>query len=150
MLTVDDIRIYLRDRPEYNRLLEKEEFSADQVRLAMNLATADFNEIPPMTNYTPEDMPFSGVLLDGTLYHLLRGGGLARFRNKLDYATNGVQINDEAPAQPYLEMANALQQRFLTNSKQLKIALNLQFGWGHVGSEYGYIYKFRDIKPRMT
>lgn len=145
MLTPNDIRTYIKDRPEYNRLLDKEEFSQEQINLAMNLCVSEFNEVPPLTSFLPENFPFSNVMLVGVLAHLLRGAGLARTRNRLQYSTGGVSIDDEAAAPVYLELATALFSEYQSKSQRLKIYMNIASGWGYVPSEYNRAPKYRNI-----
>ena len=53
MLSVEDIRTYAKDTPEYNVLLEGEYQSVKKlVELAMKLTVSDFNIVAPVTSYT--------------------------------------------------------------------------------------------------
>ena len=49
-LTVDEIRMFLRDQPEWNILTDDIEFSDKDIQLAMKLTVAKWNAIPPVTN----------------------------------------------------------------------------------------------------
>jgi len=105
MLQPNDIRLFIRDRPELNRLLGKEEFTQEEVDQAMKLAVLAFNEMSPPTQYSVENFPYPYVLLIGTVYHLFFSGGVGRSRNRLAYNASGVQIDDEAFADTELQLA---------------------------------------------
>ena len=44
-LNVDEIRMFLRDQPDYNILLDDIEFSDKDIQLAMRLTVSKFNAI---------------------------------------------------------------------------------------------------------
>jgi len=136
MIQPYDIRIFIRDRPEWNRLLDKEEFSQEQIDQAMKFTVMMFNEMPPETGHTLENFPYKYLLLIGTVYHLLLGGGILRSRNRLSYQTDGVSVDDEAHSEVELALAQQLKQEFLMESKNKKIEANAKAGWGHSSSEY--------------
>ena len=148
MLTTDDVRTYIGDRPELNRLLDREEFSQKQIDLAMKLAVAEFNEVPPLSQFEVEGFPYIHVLLVGTVYHLFFGGGILRSRNRLAYQTNGVNIDDEAHADIELQMANALKGEFHSMTNDIKIQLNVAQGWSNIPSEYMRPSYYRDIRMK--
>ena len=147
MLQLTDVRLFIRDRPEYNRLLDKEEFSQEQIDQAMKLTVMAFNEISPFTQYQVENFPFQYLLLIGTVYHLFFGGGILRSRNRLPYQTNGVSIDDEAHGDVELNLAqNKLAQEFTSGATQRKIEMNVSRGWGHVPSEYTFPFRHTWLK----
>ena len=138
MLDVNYIRNYIQDKPEYNRLLDKEEFSDELIQQCIDLAISDFNNLPPESQYTAETFPFGSILLYGILAHLLFVGGLLRARNRLAYQTDGVSIDDEAFADIELQLAEKFRQQFLALSAQKKAEQNVKSGWKIVNSEYSY------------
>jgi len=138
MLTIDDIRLYIRDRPELNRLLGDVEFTNEQIDQAMKLTVMCFNELSPKTQYTLENFPYQYTLLLGTLYHLLWGGGLSRMRNRLPYKAGDVQVDDEAHGQEEMQLSQQLYQQFMNAAISNKIEENVNAGWGIINSEYYY------------
>jgi len=136
MLQPNDVRLFIRDRPEWNRLLNKEEFSQEQIDQAMKLTVMLFNDITPSTQYTVKEFPYQYLLLIGTVYHLLFGGGLGRSRNRLAYQTDGVSVDDEAHADVELSLSSQLKAEFMQMAKDKKIEANVKRGWGNVPSEY--------------
>ena len=150
MLQPSDVRLFLRDRPEHNRLLDREEFTQPMIDQAMRLTVMKFNEITPVTQYGMKDFPHQYTLLIGTCYHLLLGGGIGRDRNRLGYQTNGVSIDDERHADVELKVAASLKQEFESKAKMIKIQGNAADGWGMVFSEYLGPSYYRTIKESGT
>ena len=136
MIQHDDIRTFLRDRPEYNRLLDKEEFTDKQIDQAMKLTVMLFNEIPPKTTYVLSNFPHQYLLFLGTCWHLLFGGGIGRSRNRLQHTTNGVAIDDEAHADVELSLSQGMKSEFMQMAQNTKIEANVKNGWSNVSSEY--------------
>lgn len=136
MITPQDVRIFIQDKPELNRLLDKEEFSQEQIDHCMKLAVMAFNEISPGTTYNVGSFPFQYTLFIGTMWHLLFGGGLVRSRNRLPHQAGGVSVDDEAHADIELQLSATLKQEFERQSQRIKIENNLRSGWGNVSSEY--------------
>ena len=66
IVTLDDVRGYLRDRPEFNILLEGTEFSDADVTRATAYTVARYNAIDRITNY-PEDQINAYILLIGVM-----------------------------------------------------------------------------------
>lgn len=131
-----EVRIFLQDFPEMNKLLQKEEFSSEQISSATKLTVSEYNEIPPKTDFVSETFPYKYLLLLGVVIYLLRGVGLARSRNRLIHSTGNVSVDDQAMADVYLSAANSLKGEFIGKANQLKIADNVEKGFGNVSSEY--------------
>ena len=51
-LTPDKIRIFLRDSPEYNILLDDVEFTGEDIEAAIEMTLGRWNAITPVTNLT--------------------------------------------------------------------------------------------------
>jgi len=141
-----EVRIFLQDFPEMNKLLQKEEFSSEQISSAIKLTVSEYNEMPPKTEFVPEAFPYKYLLLLGIVIYLLRGVGLARSRNRLAHSTGNVSIDDQAMADVYLSSANSLKNEFIGKARDLKLADNVEKGFGNVSSEYStgrYVRKHR-------
>lgn len=148
MLSITDIRTYIQDKPEINRLLGREEFSPEQIKNAIKFATFEFNETPPMTDlaFDEADFPYPGMLLTGILSILILGKSMEKYRNRLAYQTDGVNIDDEAMADPYYKIGMDLKQEFLGKIKQIKIAENIKQGFGHVPSDYSSLHHKKPLQ----
>lgn len=135
-LEANDVRLFVRDRPEYNRLLGDVEFTQEQIDQAMKLTVMLYNEMPPLSHFTLKNFPYNYVLLYGTVWHLLFGGGLLRSRNRLAYQTGGTSVDDEAHSDVELQLSNQLKAEFTKLATERKIEDNARRGWGTVYSEY--------------
>jgi len=148
MFNQDDIRIFLQDYPEHNRLLNQAEFDPEMIRKGIENSISIFNTIPPpimtMDPKRPEDFPYKDLLLIGTTSYLLLGMGLARYRNKMNWSTDGVTIDDQAMADVYLQMGNSMKQEFKDGVKQNKVAENYARGWGSTRSDYSSLVYYRN------
>ena len=136
MLTENDVRIFLQDLPEVNRVLGKEEFTPEQIDVATKMSAAAYNEMAPFSSYTHQSFPFIYLHLLGTVIHLLKGKILEKQRNRLQHQTDGVVLDEEAAADYYAAMMKELSVEFRAKAKESKIAINIARGWGHVSSPY--------------
>lgn len=149
MMTHEDLRSFIQDRPELNRLLAREEFLPEQISTAIKYTINRFNEIPPLTDFVPTDesnFPFPSLLLTGVLSNLLLGKALERGRNRLAYSTDGVSIDDQSMIELYISIGNQLKGEFENSAKQIKIAENIKQGWSNIPSEYSQRYFTRTMK----
>jgi len=142
-LTTEDVRVYIKDAASSNTLLADQEFSDDRIRLAMEMALDDFNNIPVQTQFTLDYFPSKTILMLGTVAQLLKGEKLFQARNNLSYQDAGIAVNDRDKANIYAELGNQFYQEFEQRSRQWKREWNLQQGWGNFGSEYHGFYRTR-------
>lgn len=82
-ITTDEIRMFLRDQPEYNILLDDVEFKDRDIALAMRLTVAKWNAITPITNLTSPSQLNEWVLLCSVCCILLKSEGIRQKRNQL-------------------------------------------------------------------
>lgn len=131
------VRAYMRDYPELNRLIKGEEHSDRLIAWAVIDAIDDFNSTPPMTNYQLSNIPSKSLLLRGTVISLLESIGLLMSRNHLTFSDGGIQVgaSDKTPLiQSWIQL---LGNKYEDKKQKLKIALNIEGGWGGgVHSEY--------------
>ena len=142
-LSVDDIRSYIKDFSDRNRLLQAPEFSEDRIRLCMELALDDFNTIPVQTAFSLDNFPSRVILLLGTIAHMYKGEKIFQARNNLTYNDGGITVNDTDKAQVYDKIGDGLMQEFETKTRMWKREFNLSRGWGGFGSEYAGFYRTR-------
>jgi len=131
------IRLYLRDYAELNRLIKGEEHSDRMIAWAVMDALDDYNKTPPLTSYALTNFPSSSLLRLGTVVNLLESIGLLQTRNHLTFSDGGIQVgvSDKTPLlQAWIQM---LQNKYEDKKQKLKIAINIENGWGGgVNSEY--------------
>lgn len=136
-LSIEDVQEYIRDRAENNLLLDGEEFTPVVISLAMDLAVSAYNAMPPYTTYTVGSFTNKDIMMSGTLWKMFAGQAALLARNTMNYSDGGIQIPVEERFQLYESLAQMYQSDFLTNTRALKTHLNLEAGWGGVGSDYG-------------
>lgn len=137
ILTIEEVREFLQDRPENNLLLDnKEEFPSSMISLAIELAVSAYNALPPMSTVTSTTFPNKAILLTGTLYKLYAGQAALLARNTMNYSDGGLQIPIEERFSLYQSLAAMYQADFENSARSLKMHLNVEEGWGYVFSEY--------------
>lgn len=137
------VRAYMRDYPELNRLIKGEEHSDRLIAWAVIDAMDDFNSTPPMTNYQLHNFPSKHILLRGTVISLLESIGLLMTRNHITFSDGGIQVgvSDKTPLiQAWIQL---LTNKYEEKKQRLKIALNIEGGWGGgMHSEYLWVNGF--------
>src|SRR5258708_22776774 len=88
---IQQVRTFLRDYPETNRLISGVESSNRQIVWAMSDALDDFNTTPPFTYFGVTDFPSKSLLIRGTVISLLESIGLLQTRNHLSFSDGGLQ-----------------------------------------------------------
>lgn len=136
VLTPDEVRAFLADSPENNHLIDGVEFTDARINLGMDMAADSFNNIPPISNVTVDNISSKSILLYGTLWHLYNGQVALAARNQMSYSDGGLTIPIEERYQFYIQMAQSYEQQFKSAAKELKIAQNMASGWGSVHTDY--------------
>lgn len=136
ILSVLQVREYVSDYAPNNYLIDGEEFTDTYIQLCMDLAIEEFNEIAPLTHYNASTFPSKGILLTGTVWKMYDGKSLLLARNTMAYADSGLQIPIEERAELYSSLASKFGQQFKETAVRLKANLNMESGWGSVGSDY--------------
>lgn len=137
-LTPNEVRAYIHDYSENNRLIEGEEFSDDSIRLAMKLALSDYNTLPPLSSVSPKMFPSLSLLMYGSLGHLFLGKAANLARNTMAYSDGGLNIPVEERAELYMNLGNQYMSQFRDLATRLKIQQNVESGWSSVSSDYRY------------
>lgn len=135
ILTPQEVREFTSDYAPNNYLIDGEEMTDTFISLCMTLAADSFNAITPKSNFGVQNFPSKALMLYGTLWHAYNGKSLLLARNTMEYSDGGLQIPIEERAQLYQGLASGFQQQFLDQSKNLKIQLNMEDGWGSVHSD---------------
>lgn len=138
--TLDEIRVTLRDAPEANRLTDTYEFDIADICEATIRSVQYWNAAPPqMQNYLYDTrrFPFRDAWRDGIACFLFEAAATYYRRVTLPYQGGGVEIDDLNKEPPYLKAAEMFRQRFETYVRRAKVQLNMNDGFGTVGSFYG-------------
>lgn len=134
-LTAQDVREYISDYPDKNLLLDDIEFSNTFIELCMELGISEYNVIPPRTGYDLSNFPSKSLLMLATLWQMYLGRSALMARNHLTYTDGGLQIPVEEKYELYRNLSDTYRAQFLEAASKLKIAINMEAGWGEVRSD---------------
>ena len=136
-IRIRQVRAFMKDFPEYNRLIPKEEATDEQIRLAIELTLEDFNNSPPIIGTFPiEAFPYISILIMGSVLQLLQMEGILQSRNKQAYNVGQISFNVSDKTPEYQNWIVNFRQEYETKKAELKKFLNADSGYGEVASEY--------------
>lgn len=141
-ITPDQVRTYIRDHVDYNRLIDELEFSDERIVIARDLTVDLFNVLPPVTTFELDTFPNKYVLLMGILHNLFLGEAAMAARNQMSYSDGGLTIPIEERFEYYSNLAATYGTQFNQLAQQLKIHNNVEAGWGSVGSDFARFPSF--------
>jgi len=142
-VTSEDIRMFMRDQPQYNILLDDIEFSDDDIVRAMRLTVAKWNAITPVTSLTSAAQLNEWVLLCGVCCILLKSEGLRQKRNQLQTQDGNIApVGLDEKESLYLKWSMIFCDEFERLAKTAKIQQNMESLLTNRGSclRSGYYY----------
>lgn len=133
------VRLYLRDFPELNRLIDGEETSNRMIAWAVADTLDDWNTTPPFIgDASLENFPSLSLLREGTVILVLESVGLLQTRNQLSYSDGGisVQVSNKAPL--LLQWIQLFRGSYERKKDRMKASMNIEQGMAGTGtfSEY--------------
>lgn len=137
---VQEIRAFMRDRPELNRLIEGEENSDRMILWAIIDAVDDFNATPPPLSFTFDQIPKS-ILRPGVVTRLLESVILLSIRNQLSYSDGGINLNLDKSGM-LMQVKQVFDASWEQKKREWKISKNIEQGYSSVSSEYWIISGF--------
>ena len=149
---VSEVRMYLRDFPELNRLIDGEETSDRMIAWAVIDTLDDINNTPPFVgNYTCSNFPYRSLLLRGTVVAILESVGLLQTRNQLNYSDGGIQVGVSDKAPMLMQWINMLKSSYEQKLQKWKISTNITqaFGGDSVMSDYYFLGGYYDVFDRV-
>lgn len=140
-LTVEDIRMFLRDLPSKNPLLLGElEFEDADLNRAMQFTLDKYNAMTPQTSVPACSYINRWVLMVGTCSILLRSEGLRQLRNQLITQDGNIApVGLDEKQALYLQWADNLQAEFDGLARQIKTQNNMEACYDGLSSGYRYI-----------
>jgi len=146
-LTLDDyrtaLRNFIKDHDVLNRLIEfKQENTDDELDLYINMALGFLNSIPPIiTPFTIGTFPIPALVIHQATIECLISNGIVMARNDLTFNNGGisVKISDGTRYLQHLQVLYNAADREIQSFKQIKVAININSGWGGVYSPYSYL-----------
>jgi len=137
---VQEIRAYMRDYAELNRLIDGEENSDRMILWAIIDAVDDFNTTPPPLSFSFDQIPRS-LLRIGTVIRLLESVMLLSIRNQLAYSDGGINLNLDKSGM-LMQMRQMMEASWEQKKREYKISQNIAQGYGSISSEYWIISGF--------
>lgn len=139
-LKVEEIRMFLRDQPNYNILLEDIEFKDEDIQLAMRLTVARYNALTPQTSLTSPAQLNEWILLCGVCCILFRSEGARQLRNQLVTQDGNIApVGLDEKEDLYLKWSMHFCNEFDEKAQKIKIQDNMESAYGGFGSGYRYI-----------
>lgn len=139
----NQVRLFMRDYPELNRLISGVESSNRQIVWAMMDTLDDFNTTPPFTSLSMDQFPSRSLFVRGVVCSLLESIGLLQTRNQLTFSDGGIQvgISDKTPyIQSWLQV---FRNQYEEKKMRMKVAMNIENAWGGgIFSEFRFINNF--------
>lgn len=137
VLEIQELRDFLRDKVELNSLIGKEESDDSSLADAIEDAIDDYNTTPPLTIFNDENFPSKSLLKIGATLWILRSAGMEMSRNHLTYQDGGMSVEVKEKTQLYQSWLQNFEDLWERKKRAMKLEVNLQAGWGGVGSPYG-------------
>lgn len=149
---VSEVRHYLRDFPELNRLIDGQETSDRMLAWCVIDALDDINNTPPLLgNYTVENFPYRSLLLRGTVLTVLESVGILQTRNQLNFSDGGIQVGVSDKAPMIMQWINMLRGSYEQKKQQYKIAVNITtaLDGSSIISDYYFLGGYYDVFDRV-
>lgn len=123
------VRLFLRDFEELNLLVKGQESSDRFIAWATLDFISDFNQTPPFTGLTLEDIyarGWSNLAVRGTVITLLQGLMIFYGRNHLPFSDGGISVNMNDKSGLIMSMLQFFQSMYEQNKKSIKVTLNIE------------------------
>lgn len=136
MLTVAQVRSYIRDNSSFNKIFQEQEFTNTDLQSAIDWALKDTLSVEPFIDgFNPATVPDS-IMLDGTLGRLFDAASTAELRNQSNLAEQNIPVPVGENGLIYERLATKYTQRFETKLNKYKISVNLANGMKSISSPY--------------
>lgn len=146
------VRTKMRDFPELNTLIDREENSVEMILDAIDVTLERVNHTPPPVGFFSARNVRLDLMMDGIISELLESAAILLFRNNLSFSTGGftVQLDQH---HNYLALAQRFYERFRQELSYWKVAINHQLavdGTGGIFSDWVVVnrptrYYFNDF-----
>jgi len=141
---IEDVRVYMRDKPAFNRLIEGNEHPDESIRLATQLFLASFNSAPPPldTMYNLDNFPNPLLLIKAVVVELLKGAGILEARNAIDFQDAGLSFSTVNRHAIYDQIAQQLKNEVYQEIQDLRESLNASEGYSVALSPESWLSPF--------
>jgi hypothetical protein len=149
--SIAEIRLHLRDSsPAESFLLDRVMFDDAEIALAITRPIQYWNEVPPpIATFTTQTFPFRYHWLEGICANLFFMVAEQYRRNQLSYSAAGINIDDQNKEANYERAGQQRWQTYREWVRTQKASINLEGGYGEVGSTYQYGVYSSGIRSRF-
>jgi len=138
------LRDFIKDHEAFNRLLKFEKENEDSyLRLYLNMALGFLDAIPPYIGpFGWDTFPIPNLIIHQATIECLISNSIVQARNELAYNNGGitVKISDGNRYLNILQILYRATDMEIKTLTQIKIAINIQSGWGGVSSPYSFLH----------
>lgn len=145
ILTVDQVRRFMRDYPNKNILLDDVEFSQDDINQGIEMVTSAYNIITPQTNISAQSWPphKQYLLLLGVAWYLIKSCSFLQLRNQATYQDGDIApIGIDDKFLLYNQLWQTLKAEWDQLTKDSKIQDNLESSYGELSSGYRNVSRY--------
>jgi len=136
-LTINEVRLQLRDTMTENNLLDDVEFDDVEIVHSILRPVSEWNEKPPPVAYfNAGTFPYRYHWLNAICANLLMIAAHWYERNHLAGSHGGITVDDRAKANPYIAVSQLLRKDWLDFVQSKKVSINASLFYGNVGSQY--------------
>lgn len=140
---VNQVRLFMRDYAELNRLIAGEESNNRQIMWAILDAIDYYNTTTPFSTHNIFTFPSRSLLLRLTVISLLESVGLLQTRNHLQFSDGGIQVGINDKTQFLQGWIQLFRQSTDERIQRMKTAANIEGAWGGgIHSEYRFVNNF--------
>lgn len=145
IVTVDQVRRFMRDYPDKNILLEDVQFTQDDVNQGVEMVTSRYNALTPQTRLSPSTWPdhLQYLLLLGVTAYLVKSESLLQIRNQATYQDGDIApigIDDKYPQ--YSQLFQLLDQEWHQLARRIKTQNNMESAYGSLSSGYRNVSRY--------
>ena len=127
---VTQVRHYMRDFPELNRLIDGVETSDRLIAWAVIDTLDDIANTPPLLGfYSIDTFPYKHLLMRGTVISILESVGLLQTRNQLSYSDGSISVQASDKAPMIMQWIGMFRSTYEQKKKDFKISMNLAMGF---------------------
>ena len=137
-------RNYIKDKEALNRLLKfSKESTDDELTMYLEMSLSFLNSIPPILGYMDFGaFPLPALLIHQAAIEAMISNSILSARNDLTYNNGGitVKITDGNRYLNIIQVMLRMTDKELEMWKQMKIAANINGGWGGVFSPFSRLH----------
>lgn len=145
IVSVDQVRMFLRDYADKNILLDDVQFTQQEVNFAAEMATSAFNAVTPQSYMTAATWPpnLQYVLLLGTARFLMQSESFLQVRNQATYQDGDIApIGIDDKVAQYSQLAKELKAEWDELVRGIKTQNNMEGAYNDLGSGYRNTSRF--------